>query len=240
MKSTPTRIGVAETQNTVEDGRNLEDRAILNARDAGAVLVEAQGDCRYAALDVLEGVEHDPGAVLLHPIRVVALLRHGPGVSHHDHGQALLDRFADAAGTRLADEKIAQLHEITDLRGKPDDGSGRARVHRTEFIGQRGIVAADQNELRIVEPLGDASHHLRAVTSEHDDARRSIRVELQLAPLGAPIDVQGPIEIRANDHSRSCMDARGAITGGSSLFDRLGGPANQVLRLMRLDPEMRR
>lgn len=39
MKSTPTRIGIAETQNTLEDGWNLEDGAILNARDAGAVLV---------------------------------------------------------------------------------------------------------------------------------------------------------------------------------------------------------
>ncbi|HEY2634267.1 MAG TPA: hypothetical protein VGI51_06070, partial [Steroidobacteraceae bacterium] len=112
MKSTPTRIGIAETQNTLEDGWNLEDGAILNARDAGAVIVEAHGDGRYAALDVSEGVEDDSRAVLLHPIRVVALLRHGPGVAHHDDGQALLDRFADAAGTRLADEEIAQLHEI--------------------------------------------------------------------------------------------------------------------------------
>jgi hypothetical protein len=35
----------------------------------------------------------------------------------------LLNRLADAAGTRLADEKVAQLHEIADLRGKTDDGS---------------------------------------------------------------------------------------------------------------------
>jgi len=240
MKSTPTRIGIAETQNTLEDGRNLEDRAIPNARDVGAVLAEAHGDCRYAALDVLEGVEHDSGAVLLHPIRVVALLRHGPGVAHHDDGQALLDGFADTAGTRLADEEIAQLHEIADLRGKADGDPGCPRAHRTEFIGQRGIVTTDQNDLRVVEPLGNAPHHLRAVSAEHDDARRSIRIELQLAPLGAPIDIQGQIEFRTNDHSRGCMDARGAVTGGSSLFDRLGGPANQVLRLMRLDPEMRR
>ncbi len=36
------------------------------------------------------------------------------------------------------------------------------------------------------------------------------------------------------------MNARGVVTGGSGLGDRLGSPANQVLRLMRLDPKMRR
>ncbi len=151
-----------------------------------------------------------------------------------------MNGFADAAGTGLADEEIAQLHEVTDLRGKADHHAGRPRAHRAYFIGQRRIVAADQNELRIVEALGDTTHHLRSMTAEHDDARRSIRIELQLAPLGAPVDFQGPVEIGADDHSRGRMDARGVVTGGAGLFDCLGSPANQVLRLMRLDPKMRR
>ena len=129
MKSTPTRIGTAETQNTVEDGRYFEYRAILYARDVGAIVIKTAGDRRYPAADGLEGVQHDSGAVFLHPIRVVALLRHGPGVAHHDDGQALLNGFADAAGTRLADEEIAQLHEITDLRRKADHDSGCLRTH---------------------------------------------------------------------------------------------------------------
>jgi hypothetical protein len=130
VKSTPTRLGIAEPQNTVEDGRYFEYRAILNARDAGAIVVEAARDRRYAAGDGLEGIQHDPGVVFLHPIRVVAFLQHGPGVTHHDDGQALLNRFADAAGARLADEEIAQVHEVTDLRGKPDHDAGGPRGHR--------------------------------------------------------------------------------------------------------------
>jgi hypothetical protein len=130
MRSTPTRAGIAETQNAVENRRYFEYRAILNTRDAGAIVVKAAGYCRYTAADGLEGVQHDSGAVFLHPIRVVALLRHGPRVAYDDDGQALLNGFADAAGTGLADEEIAQLHEITDLRGKADHGSGCPRAHR--------------------------------------------------------------------------------------------------------------
>jgi len=152
----------------------------------------------------------------------------------------LLNGFADAAGTRLADEEVGELHEIADLRGKTDDGSGRSRTHRPQFIHQRGIVAADQDELRIVETLDDTPHHLRSMPAEHDDARRPVRIELQLAPLGASIDIQRPVEIGTNDHARGRMDARLVVTGGSGLCDRLGGPADQVLRLMRLDPKMRR
>jgi hypothetical protein len=100
-------------------------------------------------------------------------------------------------------------------------------------------VAADQNELRIVEPLRDATHHLRSMSAEHDDAGRSIWVELQLEPLGPPIDVERPVEIRANDHSGGRMNARLVVAGGSGLPDRFGGTANQMLRLIRLDPKMR-
>jgi hypothetical protein len=130
VKSTPTRLGVAEPQNTLEDGRYFEYCAILYARDAGAIVIKAARYCRYTAVDGLEGIQHDSGVVFLHPIRVVAFLQHGPGVAHHDDGQALLNGFADAAGTRLADEEIAQVHEITDLRGKPDHHAGCPRAHR--------------------------------------------------------------------------------------------------------------
>jgi hypothetical protein len=129
VKSTPTRLGIAEPQNTVEDGRYFEYCAILNAPDAGAIVIKAARYGRYTAVDGLEGIQHDSRVEFFHPIRVVALLRHGPRVAHHDDGQPLLNGFADAAGTRLADEEIAQLHEIADLRGKPDHGAGCPRAH---------------------------------------------------------------------------------------------------------------
>src|SRR5271156_3748724 len=130
MKSTPIRACITEPQYFADDGRNFEYRAILNTRDAGTILVHARRQRGYALADGSEGVEHQAGAVLLHPVGVVPLLRHGPDITHHDDGQPLLDGLADAAGTGLADEEIAELHEVADLRRESDDGAGRGAVHR--------------------------------------------------------------------------------------------------------------
>ncbi len=191
MKSTPIRVCIAEAQDFARGwpefriSRGFEcGRRWRDTRPAGAVTADTPLPI------ALEGVEHDAGAVLLHPFGVVALLRHGPCVAHHDDGQPLLHGFADAAGTGLADEEIAELHEIADLRRESDDGARRRAAHRAQLIRERGIVAADQNELRVVQALRDAAHDLRSVAAEHDDTRRPVRIELQLDPLGAPIDVQ--------------------------------------------------
>ena len=116
MRSTPTRIGAAEAQNFLEDLRYFKYRAILDAPDTRAIILELRGQPHDGAANALERVEHHPGVVLQHPLGVIALLRHGPGIAHHDHGQPLLNRFADAAGTRLADEEIGELHEVADMR----------------------------------------------------------------------------------------------------------------------------
>jgi hypothetical protein len=134
MKSTPIRASITEPQDFAEDGRNFEYCAILNARDAGAILVHARRQRRYALAHGAEGVEHDAGTALLHPFGVVALLRHGPHIAHHDDGQPLLYGFADAARPGLADEEIAELHEIANLRRESDDGAGRGAVHCAQFI----------------------------------------------------------------------------------------------------------
>ena len=57
-----------------------------------------------------KAAEHQADLLLLDPIRVVPLVRHGPGISLHDDRQALDQRLADAAGARLADEKVGQFH----------------------------------------------------------------------------------------------------------------------------------
>jgi len=240
VKSTPTPFDIAETQDALEGCRYLEYRSILNARDAGAIVLETARHGGYAGADGAEGIQYDPGVVLLDPIRVVALLRHRPRVAHDDDRQLLLYGLAYAAGTRLADEEIAEMHEILDLRRKSDHDSRRPRTHRTQFIGQGGIVAADKNELRIVEAFRDPAHRLGPVTAEHDDSRRPIRIELQLAHLDASIDIQGSVEIGSNDHPRGRMDARGGVAGCSGLRHRFRSPANQMLRLMWFNPKMRR
>jgi hypothetical protein len=86
MKSTPTQAGIADAQNAVEDFRYFEYRAILNARDTGAIAIHVARYLGHTAADGFEGIQHDSGAAFLHPISVVALLRHGPRITHHDDG----------------------------------------------------------------------------------------------------------------------------------------------------------
>jgi hypothetical protein len=86
MKSTPIRVCITEPQYVAEDRGDFEYRAVLNARDTGAILVHPRGQRGYAVADRSEGVEHDTGAALLHPFGVVPLLRHGPRIAHDDDG----------------------------------------------------------------------------------------------------------------------------------------------------------
>jgi hypothetical protein len=64
-------------QNFVEDGRYFEYCAILNTSDAGAILVNVARYGRYAAADRPKRVQNDACVVFLHPLGVVAFLRHG-------------------------------------------------------------------------------------------------------------------------------------------------------------------
>src|ERR1700735_2317820 len=184
MKSTPIRTGVAEAQDSAQDVGYFEYRSVLNGRHAGTKIAKATGNFGYSLTNVFEGVQHDSGVLFPHPVGVVTLLRHGPRVSHHDDRQPLLHGFADAARTRFADEEIAELHEVADLSGKYDHRAGSPRPHRAQIIGQRGVVAADQNQLNVVQALCDTEHDIRTVPAEHHHARRSIRIELQLGSLG--------------------------------------------------------
>jgi hypothetical protein len=111
-----TRVGIAETQDALENRRYLEYGAILNARNPGAIGIEAARHRGDAGGNVAERIQYDSRVMFLHPVGVVAFLQHGPRIAHQDDGQPLLNGFTDAAGTRLADEEIAQLHEIADLR----------------------------------------------------------------------------------------------------------------------------
>ena len=67
MRSTPTRAGIAEAQDSAEDVGNFEYCAILNARHAGTKIIQAARDLRDALANGLEGIQHHSGAVFLHP-----------------------------------------------------------------------------------------------------------------------------------------------------------------------------
>ena len=60
---------------------------------------------RNPASIVAERSQHHAHLLLANPLGVVALLRQRPGVALHHHRQLHRDRFADAAGSRLADER---------------------------------------------------------------------------------------------------------------------------------------
>jgi hypothetical protein len=130
MKSTLTRAGIAEAQDSAEDAGNFKYCAILNVRHAGTKMTQAARYFGYALTNVFERVQHDSGVMFLHPLGVVSLLRHGPCVSHHDDRQPLLHGFADTARTGFADKEIAELHEIADLSGKSNHGAGSPGRHR--------------------------------------------------------------------------------------------------------------
>ncbi len=200
MTSTHIRAGITEAQYAVENGGDLEYRAIADARDAGPVRIDLLGERVDGAANETEGLEHQSHLLLDHPLGVVALLRHGPRVAYHDDGQSGLQRFAQAAGTGFADEEIRKPHEIRDLRGKSDDYARRAGARCPQFVGEDGVVAADQDELGIVEAFGDTSHDLRAMSAEQDDAGRAIRVQAQFQPLDPPVESCLTIKIRTNDH----------------------------------------
>src|SRR5580698_5322888 len=91
---------------SLENLRYFEYRTIADAGNASAKFVETMDYLGGPAAHRFERIEHDARLLLEHPIGVVAFLRHGPGVAYHDHRQALVDRLAEAAGTRLADEEI--------------------------------------------------------------------------------------------------------------------------------------
>src|SRR5208283_5107389 len=75
----------------LEDARNVEYGAIADVGNAGAKFFEPIGDLGNAAANRPERSQDDSRLVFLDPIGVVALLRHGPGVAHDDHGQPLLN-----------------------------------------------------------------------------------------------------------------------------------------------------
>src|SRR5579883_2034949 len=83
-----------------------------------------------AGNDVAKTVQHDADPFFLHPLRVVAFLRKGPGIPLDDNGEAADHRFGDAAGSRLADKKVSRAHELMPSFVKPTMQTGK--FHRRE------------------------------------------------------------------------------------------------------------
>ena len=148
--------------------------------------------------------------------------------------------FADAAGTGLADEEIPELHVISHPRGEPQHDARCMRGLCPEASRQRRVVPANQDQLHVVEALGDAAHQARSMAAEHDDARGPVRIELQLAQFGAFVQLQVAVEVGTDDHARGLVDARRVAARPPCLGHGMPCAADPMLRLMRFDPEVRR
>jgi len=113
-------------------------------------------------------------------------------------------------------------------------------AHRAQLLGERRVVSADQYQLRVREPPGNAAHRARAVAAEHHDAGGAIRIEIEPQHFGAPIDMDLTVEIRPNDHAGCRVDVLLLAAHGARLRKRARSAADQVLRLFGFDPKMRR
>src|SRR5262249_17192285 len=76
--------------------------------------------------NVVEAVEHDAYLLFHHPFGVIALLRERPRVAFDQHRKLADHGFGNAAGARLADQKVRSTHQAMDLLGKTDDVDGDA------------------------------------------------------------------------------------------------------------------
>src|SRR5579883_1816835 len=123
-----------------------------------------------AGNDVAKTVQHDADPFFLHPLRVVAFLRKGPGIPLDDNGEAADHRFGDAAGSRLADKKVSRAHELMHLLREADNADWEVPSAGTQFRGQLLIPAANKNQLkrqaRFVNFFGDAINHAGAMPAE--------------------------------------------------------------------------
>jgi len=99
--------------------RSLGKQALQNVRnfEYGTDLLLFHGGAKPSVIgwfqhlfhclgDLAEAVDHQAYALLPHPFRVVALLRHGPTVVLYNHGQLHHHGFTEGAWARLANEEV--------------------------------------------------------------------------------------------------------------------------------------
>src|SRR5208337_1077113 len=151
--------------------------------------------------------------------------------------------FADAARTRLADEKIRQLHVVGNFLREADTAERIGQLHTLDTLAQLVIVTAYEDVLSLqpgnFDSPGDSCHLARSITAEHHDAGRQFWVKPYPDALGFTAKLHRTIELGTHDHSRGAKYTLGGMTHSYRLFLRTSSIANQVLPLA-FDPEVRR
>ncbi len=176
---------------------------------------------------------------LPNPFGVVALLRQRPGVAFDDHWQLHRHRFADASRPRLANEEIGKRHVVGHLLRESFDEARRLRRQGLESLGQFCVASADEDQLRVGEPFRNLQHDLRALSAEQHQSSRKRRVQAQPFTFARSIHVHRFVKARAQNHTRCRINTIIRIPQRTRLLHRFLGPANEVLLLSRLHPEVR-
>src|SRR5215469_2751468 len=192
-----------------EESWDFEYRAI---RMQGRIFPVLGKSCRLQQLldcrdDFAEAFQRQPYISLCDPLCVVPLLRQRPSIALRNHWQLHRKRFGEAAGPRLADEKIGQVHVIGNLRGKSFDVGPNARISLTQRFRERLILPADENQLQIeialITALGNFEHHLIAVSAEKHKPSRHVWLQAETYALNASLSCLGRIKARLQNHSGS-------------------------------------
>ena len=166
-------------------------------------------------------------------------MRHREGVAHRDHRQALLYCLAQAAGAGFADEEVGQRHVAPHILSELDHHMVRGLGLRSQFRRQRGVVAAHQDQRDIAQLASDGTHDARTDAAEQHQTGRTIRMQAELHPFRTAVNLQGPIEVGADDHARGHVQLPLGIARGAGLCQCCGRAADNMLLLCVLDPKVR-
>src|SRR6266567_4539568 len=100
--------------------------------------------------------------LLSDPLCVVALLGQSPAIAFHDHGQMKLQGFADAAGSRFADEKVRQRHVVVNTLSEAFSEHWEVGAQALDRCEQPLVLATYKDDLDVsfarVETLNDVEH----------------------------------------------------------------------------------
>src|ERR1700728_294549 len=232
-------------EDSLQEIGDLEDGAIVQRRGIGAVTgqIRRLDQLGCGLVDFGEAGKNHADLFFHDPCGVVALLRQRPRIALHDHRQLLGQRLADATGSRLADEKIRELHVFVHARRTSLDERRRARFSGVQSVCELVILAAYENELyievRAIQSLGDFEHHVRTVAAEKHEAGGEIGPQPEANAAGGAILDGRIVKPRMQNHSGCAQDAVFGIPDRARLFHGAIRTADQILLLI-LDPEVRR
>src|SRR5712692_11388222 len=223
-----------------ENGAILLNGHVFAERSEGSWLEHTLHAIRY----IFEGLQYNAYTLLLHPLRVVALLRERPGIALDEDRQLADHGFRNAPWTGLADQKIRCVHQPMHFFGETDNVHRQLPLAGAQFPRQLFVSAANQYQLQRqpggIQFFRYLVYRLRTVPAEERDGGRQALMQSHLSPQRHGVGIVLYIKIRAQDHSGGQKNVGVVMAHGARLIGSFFRTGNDVLILDRLDPESRR